>query len=199
MSLFLETIRIVEGKPQNLAAHENRITRSQLALDGSRLLSPLPEIFDETPPPHFGIHKARIIYNHDLYKIEYHHYEKAKIDSLQVYHEKSIYYPYKFANRCMLECIKSGLPENTEAMIVVGKRITDTTYSNLAFWDGSKWLSPKYPLLPGTMRSLLIDQKIIELMDIGIDDLKTFKKVRMINAMMPWDEAIELPISQVYL
>lgn len=198
MSLLLETIRIIEGKPQNLSAHEERITRSQLALDGERLLSPLEEIFDETPPPLFGILKARIIYNHDLFKIEYQSYQKAKINKLKIHRENSIYYPHKFADRSAFESIKKSLSEYTEALIVIGERVTDTTYTNLAFWNGNKWLTPEFPMLQGTMRSLLINQNTIELMDISVNDLDNFQKIRLFNSMMPWDEAIEIPISQVY-
>lgn len=198
MSLLLETIRIKQGKPENLKAHEERISQSQLALEGVRLLSPLEEIFDETPPPASGLYKARIIYNNDLYKIDYHEYCKAIINRLQVCQEKTIYYPYKFANRWRLNSLKKTFPNHTEALIVIGDRITDTTFTNLAFWNGKKWLSPKFPLLQGTMRASLIDQGIIELYDINLSQLMDFEKVRLFNAMMPWDESIEIPISQVY-
>ena len=199
MSLLLETIRINQGKPDNLDAHEERINHSQLALEGVRMLATLEEIFDETPPPATGLYKARIIYNKDLYKIGYQRYKKPLIKKLQVCQIESIYYPYKFANRCKLDCLKQKLPHQTEALIVVGERITDTTFTNLAFWTGKKWLSPKYPLLYGTRLASLIDQGLIELHDIILSQLKDFKKVRLFNSMMPWNEAIELPIDQVVI
>ncbi|MCK5820259.1 MAG: aminotransferase class IV [Bacteroidales bacterium] len=197
MSLLLESIRINQGKPDNLSAHEERISRSQLALEGIRQLPPLEKIFKSTPPPNTRLLKARIVYNSDMYKIDYHEYSRAIIKSLQVCQEKSIYYPHKFANRRRLNNLKKTFPKYTEALIVIGNRITDTTFTNLAFWNGKKWLSPMYPLLPGTRRASLINQGLIELHDIQLSQLMDFEKVRLFNAMMPWDEAIEISISQV--
>jgi len=197
MSLLLETIRIDQGKPENIEAHEERISRSQIALEGHRLLCPLKEIFEETPPPVSELYKARIEYDNDLYQIDYQKYSKANISSLHVYRDNSIYYPYKFANRYQLNRIKKICPEHAEVLIVVGDRITDSTFTNLAFWNGEKWLTPKYPLLPGTRRANLIDQGIIELNDIKINQLMDFEKVKLFNAMMSWDDAIEILISQV--
>ncbi len=198
MSLLLETIRINKGKPENLKFHEERITSSQLVLEGLRLLPPLEEIIEDSPAPPKGIFKARLVYNRDLYKIEFLRYKKVQITSLYVRKENSLYYPFKFADRSKLNKLKENLGPKTEALIVIGDRITDTTFTNVALWDGKKWLSPMYPLLKGTRRALLIQQGSIELQDIKLSQLMNFEKVKLFNAMIPWDEALEIPINQIH-
>lgn len=197
MSLLLETIRVNQGKAENLQAHEDRISHSQLALEGIRMLAPLPEIFEENPPPSSGLLKARLVYNHDLYKLEYSDYQKKEIQGLKIWQDQSIYYPFKFANRSLLECMKKSLPEHTEALIVIGDRITDTTYTNVAFWNGKKWLTPQYPLLKGTMRDSLLKKRVLEIQDISLPMLENYERIRLFNAMMPWEEAIELPVYSI--
>lgn len=193
MSLLLETIRITKGIPENLSCHEDRITKSQLALDGLRRLPPLIEIFEDHPPPEIDVQKARVIYNRDLYKINYQEYTKKAVKTLQIWQTGSIYYPFKFANRQLFENIKQKLPEFTEALIIVGDRVTDTTYTNVAFLKDNRWFTPANPLLTGTQRCALLQKEIIEPADIRLRDLENFSKIRLFNAMIPWDESIELP------
>jgi 4-amino-4-deoxychorismate lyase len=70
---------------------------------------------------------------------------------------------------------------------VQGGLVSDTTIANVAFFDGSVWLSPKKPLLEGTTRARLLDEKKIHLADIEANDLKRFKKIALLNAMIGFD------------
>jgi 4-amino-4-deoxychorismate lyase len=74
-------------------------------------------------------------------------------------------------------------------------RITDSSYSNLIFYDGYRWLTPGEPLLAGTMRaSLLADWKIHE-EHINPNQLHLFKTFKLINALNNFEDAPEYPVS----
>ena len=58
----------------------------------------------------------------------------------------------------------------------------------MAFFTGSEWLTPKYPLLQGTKRAELIDKGILKEENIHKYDLPYFKKIAMLNAIIGFKE-----------
>lgn len=83
------------------------------------------------------------------------------------------------------------IPSDHQLLIVKNEYLTDSSLSNLAFYDGYRWLTPLDPLLKGTMRaSLIADWKIHE-ETIQLKHLSLFKKFKLINAMNPLDSTIE--------
>jgi 4-amino-4-deoxychorismate lyase len=80
---------------------------------------------------------------------------------------------------------------------VINGHITDTTFTNLAFHTGSEWITPVKPLLAGTRRAALIKQKIIVTASIREENIFNYLTIRLFNALLPWEEAIELPISAI--
>ena len=73
--------------------------------------------------------------------------------------------------------------------------ITDFIYSNIVFFDGSQWVTPRTFLLKGTMREALLQSGEIIQKNIKVSDLVNFKSFKRINAMMNLDESQELDIS----
>lgn len=63
--------------------------------------------------------------------------------------------------------------------------LTDTSYSNITLFDGSRWVTPRQPLLRGTMRQSLLDDGVLAEQDIKAEDWNSFRQVSLINAMMP--------------
>ena len=75
--------------------------------------------------------------------------------------------------------------------------MTDTSYSNIIFFDGTKWVTPSTPLLHGTMRSFLLKNEIISEMKIKVPDMKQFQKARLINAMNPFESGKDIKIEKI--
>lgn len=63
--------------------------------------------------------------------------------------------------------------------------LTDTSYSNIALFDGCHWVTARQPLLHGTMRQSLLDDGVLTEQDIKAEDWNSFRQVSLINAMMP--------------
>ena len=58
----------------------------------------------------------------------------------------------------------------------------DDDFSDL---NGSQWVTPRQPLLRGTMRQSLLDAGALVEMDIKAEDWDHYRQVSLINAMMP--------------
>ena len=84
-----------------------------------------------------------------------------------------------------------------EILIIKNKKITDTSYSNICLYDGNEWLTPKYPLLKGIRRSVLLDQRKIREEDIRERDLSAFSKIALINAMLDLGDLV-LETDKIY-
>jgi 4-amino-4-deoxychorismate lyase len=75
-----------------------------------------------------------------------------------------------------------------DILIVKNGLITDTSYSNVAFFDGQLWFTPHQPLLPGTARARLLHEGCLQEAKITLTDLHRFEKCSLINAMLPLGE-----------
>ena len=85
---------------------------------------------------------------------------------------------------------------NFDILIVKNGLITDTSYSNIILYDGKEWVTPESFLLNGVKRQHLLNKCIIKEMKVRTVDLKNFKKISLINAMLePRD--IEIDINDI--
>ena len=175
---FIETVLITE-KIENIDLHNKRMNKTRFDF------FKLPPIdlrdFIELKKNK----RVRITYSKTIEKIEYFELKKREFKTFKIVHS-NIDYSYKYANREALNALK---PKNFDEIIIIkNSLVTDTTISNLAFFDGKKWLTPKTPLLKGTKREELIKKgKLIEA-DISEKELKNFKKIAMINAILGFYE-----------
>jgi 4-amino-4-deoxychorismate lyase len=72
-------------------------------------------------------------------------------------------------------------------MIFKNGFLTDTSIANIAIFDGDNWLTPKKPLLEGTTRNRLLENKDIIESNIDLNMLKNAKKIALMNAMIDFD------------
>ena len=194
MSLLLETIQILNGKPQRLDYHNDRLNRSRNQLMCSHAdiyledYLQIPEEFTKAKV------KCRILYGQDIDKIEFSNYTE-RVFSKFLFHETILDYPFKYTDRSAFDKIKSKLPASTEIIFIKDQFITDTTFSNIVFKHKSgKWYTPSKPLLEGTQREFLLDEEILDERDIKIKDLNDYSHFMLINAMLDFHEYRALDI-----
>ena len=187
---FVETIKIVNGKPSNLPYHQARMERtirhffSNLALNA---MSHLQDLI--TSNENMSLVKARVVYGADgVELIEYATYSMRPIRSLQVVYDDTISYSYKSCDRSQLNALAAQKGDCDEIIIVKNNLVTDTSFTNIAIFDGNCWLTPRLPLLLGTRRASLLDQGLIKEADITAYDLKRAERVRLFNAMIDFGE-----------
>lgn len=197
MSRLIESICIFNGEIRNLPEHQIRMNRARKELFGLEDECSLqPIIQSELAKRNYGKgkFKCRILYQQEIEFMEILPYQIQPLHSFRLVEASEIDYSYKWENRTSLIQLKNSVLED-EIILVKNGRITDTSYSNLVFFDGENWITPAYPLLNGTMRQALLKQKKIAEEEINPKDLNRFFSFKLINAMMNLDESPQLPVS----
>lgn len=189
MCRLFETIRILDGEPQNLVLHEKRLNASRRKLfriTGAISLTEHVSVPDDCLT---GVYRCRVIYDESVVSVEFIPYQPATVRMLKVVHADEIDYSLKYLDRtCLTGLIDREVAD--DVLIIKNGFVTDTSYSNIVFTDGRDWITPDTPLLKGTMREkLLLDGTIIE-ERITVDDLGRFTHFRLINAMLGFDAPI---------
>ncbi len=187
MCLLIETIRIRNGKPDNCAYHVRRMERSRRELFGETVPPDIEKLLRVPDRCAEGIHKCRIIYGREIVSVEYTPYRLTQVGSLKLV-ASNIRYPHKFEDRSALEKLHGMRGDRGGVLILVNGLVTDTTYANIAFYDGNKWLTPAAPLLRGTARERLLDQGTLLEEEIKGGDIGLFRKASIINAMIDLGE-----------
>ncbi len=141
-----------------------------------------------------GVFKCRIIYSKQIEKIEFIPYQLPKIRTLKIIVDDQIEYNHKYLDRNQLDLLYRKRGACDDILIVKNGLITDTWFANILFFNGKEWITPSKPLLKGTQRSKLLDQEAIKTADIRLDDLKYFKKARIINAMIRFEDGLEIEV-----
>lgn len=191
---FIESICFKGGSYLNLDLHNDRWTKTHhkfLQSTPPHISKVLPTIRD------VGIFKVRLVYDQKAHQVSYSVYEKKDITSLRVVASSPFDYSFKFEDRRKIDkLVRSS--NATDIIISFTGLIKDSSYSNLAFWDGKDWFTPEKPLLEGVKRAQLLAEEKIKKAPIHTSDLVSFEKVSLINAMLDLGE-LEIPMSAVHL
>ncbi len=180
MSLLLETIKIEEGEVFNLSYHQTRFDTSRKDLFN---ITDQIDLSAVVKAPKKGLYRCRIIYDENIRSVEYIPYKEKKIQKLKIV-TSNMNYNYKYANREVLNKLLQKYSAYDEIIIEKNGYLTDTTISNIAFYDGDKWITPSQPLLHGTMRAKLLDEGFLHLKEIKKEDLKNYSQIALMNSMI---------------
>jgi len=128
-----------------------------------------------------------LVYNQYDISVSYHEYKKRDISSLKLIFNNEIDYSMKSTFREELDNLYSQRGECDDILIIKELLVTDTSIANIAFYNHGMWITPKNPLLKGTTRARLLDEgKLVEA-DIKVQELRSFSKVALLNAMTDFD------------
>ncbi|MCP4131031.1 MAG: hypothetical protein GY754_08635 [bacterium] len=181
---LLETIKILNGKIFYPEYHNRRMNRAREELFNRADTIRLEERIE---PPASGLIRCRVVYEEEIESIEYIPYEIRSFKKFKLI-ESDCSYEYKYLNREELNRLYALRNGADDIIIIKNGLITDTTIANLAFHDGSNWLTPAAPLLAGTTRERLLEEKKIQEANITPGDLKNFSKMALLNAMLNFHE-----------
>lgn len=199
MSLLFETIKIKDGSLQNIGYHNDRLNRAREILFGIHHIIFLEDIIKIPQVYSSGIVKCKVVYDDSIKGINFARYSAKPVTRLILVECNTIDYRYKYSDRSELDGLlaSAGCTFDEDILIVKNGLITDTSYSNVALFDGADWITPSLPLLAGTKRAKLLDSGLIREGEIKAADLKYFEKIKLFNAMLDFDEAPALQINQV--
>lgn len=194
MCLFIETLRIEDGKVWHASLHDRRMNDTRRAFFG-----PVPDlhVMDYLRPEAYTARtRCRLTYARDVIRVEYFPYYVRPVHSLQLVVQDDIDYRYKQADRRVLDEAFALRDTADDVLIVRHGLLTDTSIANIALWDGCEWHTPAQPLLAGTQRRYLLDTGQIKETDIPVASLGNYRHIRLFNALIPFGE-VELPVGQI--
>jgi 4-amino-4-deoxychorismate lyase len=186
---LLETLLIKDAKILHLNYHQQRLNQTFSKLFPQHKAFNLKELIEL--PKDEDSYRCRFIYCETDYAIQFIPY-KPYYYSKYAFVPIDFNYDFKFEDRSKINDAKKELAEDCEAIFVKNGLITDTAISNIACLINSQWLTPKSPLLFGTTRARLLDEKKLQLADISVDACQNAEKIAFFNALTGF---YELPVS----
>lgn len=194
---LFESIKVFNGKIFHIDWHQWRFERSYKYLFGKSVPYKIEEVISLPDEFIVGLYKLRFSYGIKTYKIDYKPYLYNKLNSLKLIHHNSIDYSLKYSNRSDLDFLLTKKGNCDDILIVKNQLVTDSSISNIIFFDGKNWTTPKSPLLKGTSRERLISNKMIHEKDIDYREISNYKCFKLINAMRDFNEVESLTIDSI--
>ena len=196
MCRFIETLRSENGTLCRLSYHQARAERTlRYCLPGT----PIPQLAEAAAalPKLPGVAKVRIIYGaKGVINSSVTPYVPKPVTSLKLIANNTIDYTFKAEDRSQLQALHARRGLCSDVLIVRNGYLTDTSYANIALFDGLRWITPAHPLLCGTMRQSLLDSGWMTTEELTPADLPRFTQLTLINALLP--PGIQtLPISAI--
>nr|WP_293053156.1 aminotransferase class IV [Paludibacter sp.] len=143
-----------------------------------------------------GVAKCRIVYSDSIHSVDCQSYTPRQINTLYLIEKNDIDYTHKYVDRSAFQNLPAHAPDE-DFLIIKNGYITDTTFSNIAFFDGKRWITPSTFLLNGTQRQRLLREERIFSCEIKVNDLNHFLSARLINAMLDFDSTPCIEISDI--
>lgn len=141
--------------------------------------------------------KCRLIYDENTSFADFEFYKKRNIKKLKLVYDNDIEYNYKFTDRKDIEKWLFQKDDCDDVIIVRNSCLTDTSFSNLIFWNGNEWYTPRTFLLNGTCRKRLLDIGFLSESEINIFNYKKYQGFKLINAMLYPDDTAIIPIENI--
>ncbi len=198
MSLLLESIKLLDGNYCNLFYHEQRMNRSMKELCGQQEFFELETFLSHIDAPSTGLYKCRIVYDENSREVEFLPYEPKPISTIRVVEHDRINYDFKYQDRKTINKLFELRKDCDDVLIVKRGYVTDTSYCNIVFRKGRRWLTPWSALLKGTQRQKLLERNLIFEEDIRVEDIASFDSFKLINAMLEFDGP-EIPVSNIIM
>ncbi len=191
---FIESIRF-DGDLHLLNWHQRRVNRTFAKFYANLEPHNLKELIKK--PTSKELTKIRFTYGGVQYHYHAQPYTGKKITSLKIIVNNELEYAYKYENRDQLNEICKSLHSGEEVIIIKNGLVTDSSYSNLAFYNGLDWHTPDQPLLAGTRRAALIASGSIKPQRITKGDILNYQSVALINSMLDLGDLV-IPINRIY-
>jgi len=188
MCRLVESIKIQNRQPVNIEWHNKRFNEARSEAFGVITPIDLQEVIVIPETLGNGVYKCRVLYEKEIEAVEFQGYTIRPVKSLKLVDGGDIDYHLKYENREALAQLMAQKGDADDILIVKNGFITDTSYSNIAFFDGKQWLTPDTYLLNGTQRQRLLAEGILKETPITPADLQLFTMAKPINAMLDFEE-----------
>ena len=190
MCLLFESIKLQDGQFVRLPYHQKRVNKAFAALFPDDEPISLFETLSRHILPANGVYKCRVVYDDIVQSVEFTPYVRREIRSLKLVETTVESCEYKLEERSAFKTAFDQRGDCDDVILVKNGLLSDTSYSNIALFDGQEWHTPRVPLLYGTNRAqLLADGQLIE-KDIAVADLKKYSQIALFNAMVEFGDVV---------
>lgn len=196
MSRLIESIKLLDGKFHNLFYHEQRMKIALWELFGIDRPADLTSYLMSHDYPRKGLYKCRVLYDEARWNVMFTAYEPRTIRRVKVVEDEEISYEHKFEDRSGIDRLFNKRGACDDVLIVRKGKVTDCSFSNVAFRKGAAWFTPAVPLLNGTTRQRLIHERKILPREILKEEISSFETFRLMNAMLEFDSP-EIEVSDI--
>lgn len=190
MCRFVESIKLKDGVFYRLKFHQERVNRTFGFYYPQEEPVNLFQTLNQVVIPQKGVYKCRIVYNDNVQQLEFIPYTLRTINSLRLVDTEIDSRIFKLEDRTEYNAAFALRGECDDVLLVKDGLLTDSSYSNIALFDGVEWQTPRTPLLYGTNRAELIQNGLLTEKDIKSNDLKNFKQICLFNAMIEFGELV---------
>lgn len=194
MCRLFETIKVEKRQLLNVEYHNARLNRSRKELYGPINEIDLVKIIQIPDDLSDEVFKCRVTYDRNIINIEFEKHIPRIVSSLKIIHCAEIDYHLKYSNRDLLNALYQKREDCDDVLIIQNGLVTDTLFSNIVFWNGSQWITPEKPLLEGTTRARLLEEKAILKGEIRKEDLSRFPRARIINALNDLNDSNDIKL-----
>lgn len=191
MERLLETFCLLDGELLNLPFHKARVEWS-LGEECS-FLSIIEAVYREAKRlgATHGKWRASVTYSGDgVEGIRLIPYQLPQITGFQLIDIQENFYAKKWADRTRFDQYKAALPQGIEPIFVLDGKVTDTSFTNIIVERNGLLDTSDTPLLQGTKRHKLLTEKSIQAVHLGAEELSTYDRIHLINAMVDPGELI---------
>lgn len=197
MCRFVETIRLQNHELYNIALHQLRYENTARRFFGiGYAIEDIAKVASQFVERD-GVNKIRIVYDGSgIVNVACEAYEMKCVRTLRLVECNDIDYTYKYADRSELDKAMNMRGNCDNVVIVRNGLLTDTSYTNIALYDGKHWLTPAHPLLKGTALMRLLNEGKLVSADIKAEDVGKFSRLAMFNAMIDFGKMV-LPVENV--
>lgn len=197
MCRFIESVKLQDGVFFRLEAHQQRIEKAfSLFYPEMKSFSLKAALYAQEFPVN-GTFKCRIGYDTKVCFIEIESYKRRVVNSLKLVETVLETTVYKPSDRSGLLQAFELRSDCDDVLLVRSGLLTDTSYANVAVFDGENWWTPRVPLLYGVNRAGLLAEGRIKEKDIKVDDLTVYSHICLFNAMIEFGELV-LPVSAIH-
>ncbi len=198
MCQILETIRISNFIPENIDLHQIRMDNAYKTVFKKQNPISLENIFQSEKITDNLVYKWRIIFSENNYSTSIEIYNIKPVKSLKLIDiPYNFDYSIKLADRSKINSFYSLKGNCDDVILVKNGLLTDSSYANLVFKFKNQLFTPKIPLLNGIRRTLLINVKKVEIINISVEDIDKYEGVYLVNSMMDIEVAPFIEINNI--
>lgn len=194
MSRFFESIKLSDDQFFRIPNHQKRVNRTFAIHFPDKKTFSIEEILKNSDFPATGTYKIRISYDENDISSEIQSYTVRKINSLKLVNINTLPSFFKAEMRDIIHEAANQKGDCDDIIMVNNGLLTDTSYANIALFDGKTWFTPRKPYLYGSHRDFLLDNGLMVEKDIPVTEVYNYRKIRIFNAMIEFGDA-ELDIN----